>query len=774
MVMSPEAARPRRAHDCALLPPAFMPRLTLVAVASLLLVAGSPAWAQIPGFSVSKQFRLERLGDKHWRATGQVEMAKDDQQFFADVVDFYTDEERLVATGNVVFVSTDSRIAADRVEFNTRDRTGTFYNAAGTATIGARGEPSMFGTKEPDAYFYGETIEKLGPSKYRITRGAFTTCVQPTPRWELVTSSAVITVDEYVMLKNTVLKVKGVPLFYLPVLYYPMQEDDRSTGFLIPAYGNSTIRGQTLSNAFFWAISRSQDATFFHDWFSKTGQGLGGEYRYVAAPGSEGFFRTYWLNEHETTFTDGAGNVTSVPGRRSYEIRAAVSQGLPWRLRARGNIDYFSDVAVQQLYHNNFYDATRRQRSYGGNVAGTWGANSLSATYNTSEVFYGTSDSTVYGSTPRVAFTRAPRRFGASPAYYSFNGLFGKVARVNRFEGLESDQGVTRFDLNPSVRLPFTRFPFLTVNSSVSWRGTYYSRSQDEFGALIDESLFRGYFDMRADVVGPVFTRIFDTPDNGYAEKYKHLVEPSASISWVSPIDTYDQIIKLESDDYTIGGALRLNYGLTNRVLARLRGNRQAREFLNVGVFQTYYTDAEASRFDPAYGSSYGGREASKFSPVLLNVRANPTDRTNGTFRLEYDYATRALLTVRAGGGAGITKWVDVNGGWSRRRFIAFDRTDNFLNLGGTVRAPSGRIGGTYGLDYDFFRGELVQQRVVAYYNAQCCGVAVEYQTWNFGQFGPGAITPQDRRFNISFTLAGVGTFSNFFGALGGQSGRSY
>ena len=27
---------------------------------------------------------------------------------------------------------------------------------------------------------------------------------------------------------------------------------------------------------------------------------------------------------------------------------------------------------------------------------------------------------------------------------------------------------------------------------------------------------------------------------------------------------------------------------------------------------------------------------------------------------------------------------------------------------------------------------------------------------------------PQDNRFNISFTLAGLGTFSNFFGALGG------
>ena len=75
---------------------------------------------------------------------------------------------------------------------------------------------------------------------------------------------------------------------YLPVFYYPVQEDDRATGFLIPVYGTSTVRGQSISNAFFWAISRSQDATFMHDWYSKTGQGFGGEYRYELGGGNRG------------------------------------------------------------------------------------------------------------------------------------------------------------------------------------------------------------------------------------------------------------------------------------------------------------------------------------------------------------------------------------------------------------------------------------------------------------------------------------------------------
>ncbi len=85
---------------------------------------------------------------------------------------------------------------------------------------------------------------------------------------------------------------------YLPIFYYPIQEDDRATGFLLPIYGSSTIRGQSLSNAFFWAINRSQDATLYHDWFSKTGQGFGGEYRYIRGRHSAGNSRLSLLNEH--------------------------------------------------------------------------------------------------------------------------------------------------------------------------------------------------------------------------------------------------------------------------------------------------------------------------------------------------------------------------------------------------------------------------------------------------------------------------------------------
>ena len=100
------------------------------------------------------------------------------------------------------------------------------------------------------------------------------------------------------------------------------------------------------------------------------------------------------------------------------------------------------------------------------------------------------------------------------------------------------------------------------------------------------------------------------------------------------------------------------------------------------------------------------------------------------------------------------------------------NRADQYINAATNVRGYRNRIGGMYTFNYDLLRDRFLQQRWMAYYNAQCCGIGFEYQTYNLqGTFiAPGV--QEDRRFNISFTLAGVGTFSNLFGAFGGQQGR--
>src|SRR3982751_555158 len=77
----------------------------------------------------SQFFTLE----KHYLLVRDVQITCNDVQLFADQVEVFPDADRMRATGNVLFVTEGSRISADRLEFNTRTKTGTFYVASGIA-----------------------------------------------------------------------------------------------------------------------------------------------------------------------------------------------------------------------------------------------------------------------------------------------------------------------------------------------------------------------------------------------------------------------------------------------------------------------------------------------------------------------------------------------------------------------------------------------------------------------------------------------------------------
>ncbi len=752
-------------------------------LAALLLLAVSPANAQMDlgDCQRSKQWTIEKLGADHVKLVGQVEIECGEQSFAADEVEIFTDTHKLLASGNVVFTTGNNRIAADRLEYNTETRTGVFHNATGTATLTEGGpqpqDRSMFGTSEPDVYFYGRTLEKIGREKYRITSGGFTTCVQPTPRWSLTSGTVLLNLERYAMLTNSLFRVKGVPVLYLPIFYYPVNKEDRATGLLIPTYGSSTIRGQTISNAFFWAINRSQDATFLHDWYSRTGQGFGTEYRYAAGPGSDGQIRFYNLREHAAEFSDSGTSVTT-PERRSYEVRGFLSQRLGRRFRARGRADYFSDISVQQTYNQNVYDASRRQRLFSGSVTGSVGSWNLTGAFDRSEFFYGTTESTVRGGTPKISFQRAEKPLFGSPVYFSLSGEGANLVAERRTNTVVVDNGLSRLDVFPRVRFPFTKWQFLTITSSAAFRTTYWTQRRDLITGLnLDNSISRNYYELSSQVTGPSFNRIWNRPGSSYAEKLKHAIEPFLNVQRVSAVDNFESIVSLDGTDTIVGQTTRVNYGLNNRVFRKPGGGGRSREIMTVSLGQSYYSDARAAQYDRYYRTAHGSAP-SKFSPLSLQLRAWPAESINAQFRAEYDTKFSAIRSLSADGTVALAEWLHTTAGWSQRRFIeglpGFDdpeRLDHYLNSATTWKALRNRIGGTYTFNYDVASGSFLQQRIMGYYNAQCCGFALEYQQYDLSGFSTNLPIDSDRRFNFSVTLAGIGSFSNFFGAFGGGAG---
>jgi LPS-assembly protein len=707
--------------------------------------------------------------------TGQVELPLGTQTtLFADQIELFRDTNRLIAQGNVVFATAEGRLSADRLEYDVASGTGTFRDATGLMSLGAQADRRQFGNQDADVYFYGETIERLGPRRYRITRGAFTTCVQPTPRWEVASGSVTLNLNEYATAKSTILRVKGVPVMFLPMIYYPIREDDRATGFLLPTYGASTVRGQGLSNAFFWAINRSTDATFFHDWFTKAGQGAGAEYRYVAAAQSLGDVRFYRFSREETTFTDGSQTQT-LEKANSYEVTGNLSHALTRNIRARARLDYFTDLITQHLYNQNLYAATRNRRLIEAGLTAGFGPLMTSMLYQRSELFTAETTSQIYGSTPRVSANLAPQRLFKAPVYASANAEYAVLPNRSISDGvLVADNGYTRLDVSPTVRVPMSRLTFLSVNTSAAYRATHYSRSAALSGVTtVDEPYLRQYATLRSEFVGPVFNRIWDL-EGGFAERIKHVIEPAFTVDFTSNIDDYFRTPSVGSDltDFVVSNSTRVTYGLTNRLFARgrtvdnVRGT--TRELLTVGLQQTYYSNPQSGGYDSSYQST-SSRIPTDLSPLTLTTRLAPTATLDTNFRLEYDVTRgRGLQIVSIGGTANGTA-VSASANFSHNRLNPLSPS-TFVQGMTSLRWLDGRATGTYNIGWDIGRSYIVTQGVMLSYLAQCCGLTMEFQKYDYGSLGTNLANATDTRFNFGFTLAGLGTIpSNLFGAFGGQ-----
>ena len=273
---------------------------------------------------------------------------------------------------------------------------------------------------------------------------------------------------------------------------------------------------------------------------------------------------------------------------------------------------------------------------------------------------------------------------------------------------------------------------------------------------------------MHTDVVGPVFTRIWDRPTSVFAERLKHVMEPGFSVNMTSRIADFAKTpVVSDVSEFVIGSAAQLTYGLTNRLFARgkdvgvTRG--QTREFLTVGIQQTTYTNPDSIRYDSAYQSTFGNPFPARSITSGVDARGcRLRARTTATF-------ARSTTPTASGCSCCRPEAVSIHRASFAANYSWRDLNDsNFMSASTTLRWLDGRANGTYSLSWDIARSYVVSQSIVGSYLAQCCGLQVEFQRFNYPE-GSGIPIASDTRFNFGFVLAGLGTFSNFFGAFGGQ-----
>jgi len=135
-----------------------------------------------------------------------------------------------------------------------------------------------------------------------IEDGTYTTCNPGDEAWRLEASRVELDkVTERGWARNVWVKFQGVPIFYSPVLTFPLT-DKRKTGLLTPSFGISEETGAELTVPWYWNIAPNRDATFAVRGMTRRGALLAGEYRYLQ-DGGRGQIGAEFL-PHDREFDD--------------------------------------------------------------------------------------------------------------------------------------------------------------------------------------------------------------------------------------------------------------------------------------------------------------------------------------------------------------------------------------------------------------------------------------------------------------------------------------
>ncbi|HKC25028.1 MAG TPA: putative LPS assembly protein LptD, partial [Thermoanaerobaculia bacterium] len=270
----------------------------------------------------------------------------------------------VLAEGDVLLVQGKSRMKGDRLELDLAAKTGVLYS--GSVAL------------EGGLYLKGARIAKVGPRSFTIFDGTMTACEGDRPDWTFALSRGTVTLDDYARLHDVVFRLEGVPLLYTPYIIWPALRD-RASGFLIPGLGYNSQRGGYIGLSYYWALSRSWDATFTADFYTRKFFGFGEELRMQPTKGTRGEGHFYLVRDRDLS-------------QWRWETRGTViSDDLGPNLRGVVNWTGFSDQQFFQDYNRDFNLVSARSIKSEAFVTWTRDPYSANLRLDREEALFGTS-----------------------------------------------------------------------------------------------------------------------------------------------------------------------------------------------------------------------------------------------------------------------------------------------------------------------------------------------------------------------------------------------
>ncbi|HXC49963.1 MAG TPA: LPS assembly protein LptD [Candidatus Limnocylindrales bacterium] len=281
---APSDAKPA-AEDATPAAPAVHGNEPAAAPAATTPAAGAGTPAKSPITVEADSLEVEKEGGKA-HASGNVVVEWDTSRLRANDVRVNQREREVEATGDVVYESDEYRATAKSAKLDVDEETGRLDEV----DVHFTDDPGRFG---------GSKVKKLEGRHVVVQNGYYTTCdtdLGHPPDWELRGKHLDVRFDDYARMRNPHLEIRGVPVLYLPYLIFPTKET-RQSGLLPFSVGTSTNRGFVFDLPAYWAIDKHQDLTMTAAVETSARLGVDGMYRYAPSRKRWGELRASYYNE---------------------------------------------------------------------------------------------------------------------------------------------------------------------------------------------------------------------------------------------------------------------------------------------------------------------------------------------------------------------------------------------------------------------------------------------------------------------------------------------
>jgi LPS-assembly protein len=673
--------------------PLAIPSRTVQAAVLLLIVfLLGPGVSPLPAEELPKKIPVQITADNldydrtHdiYTAAGHVRLEQQDIFVQADRIVLNNRTGEAIAEGNVYLRDKGDTLMADRVELNMNTRAGIITNG------------KIYISKD-SLHLRGEKIERRGEQAYHVDNGAFTTCDDDD--WFIKARQIDVDMDRYATGSGASFNIAGVPVLYTPYLLFPVR---RQSGLLIPVVGFSSTEGFLMKNAFFWAISDSQDMTFFSDYRAKKGNGTGVEYRYVNSRDSSG--KAYY--NYFDTFHGGP---------KRWELKFQHREEFAEDLSFRADINLVNDWNYYRELEKTLEIKSLPYLDSNAFYVERWNTASLYLLGQYSTDLTGPNDRTVQ-KVPELRYDIFGETIG-NHLYFRFEG------RASNFTS-DNAQSVLRADLNPELAAVFSGNG-LSFTPKAGARATFYDR-----GATTYSPTERKYVYAGADL-NARFSKVYGADAESGIGRVRHSIEPTVSYFYLPRIDQGD-IPHLDAVDQVQEQNLA-TMALINRLTARYTEGNTSRNF-DLMVFRLAESyDLKQARTtgltQPQPRSALTG-DLSLKTPKLFTLSATENYNT---------YTKRMTSSSESLAVKGELLQAELT-----HQYLRDPRT-RFVIVGLGTKLDKWTVHGQVWRDAE--NKNTTQQEYQAHYASQCWGLGMRY-----------VITPGERQYLLSLDLKGLGT----------------